>query len=114
MRPLGVMPMLFGIDEERGPQLFKVDPAGYFVGYKVRARRHLCEPASAVVSLESTSGMLVLSCCEHVDVVSPASKLLPHGLLCLLPQHSVSTRVLSSSEVELQMLVVLPVKPSCQ
>jgi Proteasome subunit len=35
MRPLGVMPMLFGIDEERGPQLFKVDPAGYFVGYKV-------------------------------------------------------------------------------
>lgn len=34
MRPLGVMPMLFGIDEERGPQLFKVDPAGYFVGYK--------------------------------------------------------------------------------
>jgi 20S proteasome subunit alpha 1 len=37
MRPLGVMPMLFGIDEERGPQLFKVDPAGYFVGYKVGA-----------------------------------------------------------------------------
>jgi len=28
--------MLIGIDEERGPQLFKVDPAGYFVGYKVR------------------------------------------------------------------------------
>ena len=35
MRPLGVMPMLLGIDEERGPLLFKVDPAGYFVGYKV-------------------------------------------------------------------------------
>mmetsp|Transcript_4268 Transcript_4268/g.12313 ORF Transcript_4268/g.12313 Transcript_4268/m.12313 type:complete len:249 (-) Transcript_4268:1553-2299(-) len=34
MRPLGVMPMLLGIDEERGPQLYKVDPAGYFVGYK--------------------------------------------------------------------------------
>lgn len=28
--------MLIAIDEERGPQLFKVDPAGYFVGYKVR------------------------------------------------------------------------------
>ena len=36
MRPLGVVPILCGIDEERGPQLFKVDPAGYFVGYKVR------------------------------------------------------------------------------
>ena len=36
MRPLGVVPILIGIDEERGPQLFKVDPAGYFVGYKVR------------------------------------------------------------------------------
>ena len=27
--------MLIGIDEERGPQLFRVDPAGYYVGYKV-------------------------------------------------------------------------------
>lgn len=35
MRPLGVIPILIAIDEERGPQLFKVDPAGYFVGYKV-------------------------------------------------------------------------------
>uniref|UniRef100_A0A7S0WF39 Proteasome subunit alpha type n=1 Tax=Chlamydomonas leiostraca TaxID=1034604 RepID=A0A7S0WF39_9CHLO len=34
MRPLGVVPILIGIDEERGPQLFKVDPAGYYVGYK--------------------------------------------------------------------------------
>lgn len=36
MRPQGVIPILVGIDEERGPQLFKVDPAGYYVGYKVR------------------------------------------------------------------------------
>ena len=36
MRPLGVISMLFSIDEERGPALFKVDPAGYYVGYKVR------------------------------------------------------------------------------
>lgn len=81
MRPLGVMPMLFGIDEERGPQLFKVDPAGYFVGYKVRARRHICEPARALVSLEFASSM-VLSCCEHVDVVSPGSTILPRCWLC--------------------------------
>ena len=37
MRPLGVISIIIGIDEERGPQLFKVDPAGYYVGYKVGA-----------------------------------------------------------------------------
>jgi 20S proteasome subunit alpha 1 len=26
--------MLIAVDEENGPQVFKVDPAGYFVGYK--------------------------------------------------------------------------------
>ncbi|GMH34067.1 hypothetical protein BSKO_01901 [Bryopsis sp. KO-2023] len=34
MRPLGVVSTVCGIDEELGAQLFKVDPAGYFVGYK--------------------------------------------------------------------------------
>lgn len=34
MRPLGVSAMLIGIDDEYGPQLFKCDPAGYYVGYK--------------------------------------------------------------------------------
>ena len=28
------MGMFVGIDEERGPSLYKNDPAGYFVGYK--------------------------------------------------------------------------------
>ena len=37
MRPLGVCAILCAIDEERGPQLFKTDPAGYFVGYKATA-----------------------------------------------------------------------------
>jgi 20S proteasome subunit alpha 1 len=37
MRPLGVVPILIGVDDERGPQLFKVDPAGYCVGYAATA-----------------------------------------------------------------------------
>ncbi|CAG8746877.1 21819_t:CDS:2 [Cetraspora pellucida] len=37
MRPLGVSMILIGYDEERGPQLFKCDPAGYYVGYKATA-----------------------------------------------------------------------------
>jgi 20S proteasome subunit alpha 1 len=37
MRPLCLVTMLFTIDDERGPQLFKIDPAGHFVGYKATA-----------------------------------------------------------------------------
>ncbi|KAF2070223.1 hypothetical protein CYY_008457 [Polysphondylium violaceum] len=33
-RPLGVSMILIGIDDELGPQLFKVDPAGVYSGYK--------------------------------------------------------------------------------
>ena len=29
--------ILIGIDEERGPQLFKLDPAGYYVGFHATA-----------------------------------------------------------------------------
>ncbi|KAK9453028.1 nucleophile aminohydrolase [Dipodascopsis uninucleata] len=34
MRPLGVTITFIGIDEEMGPQLYKCDPAGYYVSYK--------------------------------------------------------------------------------
>jgi hypothetical protein len=49
MRPLGVCAILVAIDEERGPQLFKTDPAGYFVGYKATAAGapSACAPAPA-------------------------------------------------------------------
>jgi 20S proteasome subunit alpha 1 len=37
MRPLCVVTLLFTMDDERGPQLFKIDPAGHFQGYKAAA-----------------------------------------------------------------------------
>lgn len=37
MRPLGVAAIVLGMDEESGPQLFKCDPAGHYVGYKATA-----------------------------------------------------------------------------
>ena len=29
--------ILIGIDDERGPQVYRCDPAGYFIGYKATA-----------------------------------------------------------------------------
>jgi len=37
MRPLGISTILIGIDPELGPQVFKLDPAGYFVGFHATA-----------------------------------------------------------------------------
>jgi 20S proteasome subunit alpha 1 len=34
MRPYAVEVMLASIDEEKGPMLYKVDPAGHFYGYR--------------------------------------------------------------------------------
>ena len=37
MRPLGVASVVCGYDDEYGPQLFRVDPAGYYAGYRACA-----------------------------------------------------------------------------
>lgn len=37
MRPLGIAQTLVSVDSEYGPQLYKCDPAGYYVGYKATA-----------------------------------------------------------------------------
>ncbi|CAA22820.1 20S proteasome complex subunit alpha 1 [Schizosaccharomyces pombe] len=34
MRPLGVAMTLVAVDDEIGPSLFKLDPAGFYIGYK--------------------------------------------------------------------------------
>ncbi|KTW28749.1 proteasome core particle subunit alpha 1 [Pneumocystis jirovecii RU7] len=37
MRPLGISSIFIGIDDEKGPQVFKCDLAGYYAGYKATA-----------------------------------------------------------------------------
>jgi len=40
MRPLGVSMILVSIDDEEGPQLYKVDPAGSYAGFKATCAGH--------------------------------------------------------------------------
>lgn len=37
MRPYGVSAMLLSVDDEKGPSLFQIDPAGNYFGYKAAA-----------------------------------------------------------------------------
>ncbi|KAF8628150.1 hypothetical protein AX17_006020 [Amanita inopinata Kibby_2008] len=37
MRPLGISMIIIGVDPELGPQCFRLDPAGYFVGFHATA-----------------------------------------------------------------------------
>ena len=35
MRPFQLIACLIGVDDVLGPQLFKIDPSGYWAGFKV-------------------------------------------------------------------------------
>jgi 20S proteasome subunit alpha 1 len=37
MRALATVAILVSVDDERGPQIYKIDPAGHFFPFKVRA-----------------------------------------------------------------------------
>merc|ERR1719359_2135225 len=37
MRPYGVVAIFCSMDEEKGPSLYQVDPAGFYLGYKATA-----------------------------------------------------------------------------
>ena len=63
--------MILGIDEEKGPQLFKCDPAGHFFGHKVFATYEMY-----LVLLFHTSSSKV--CVQHFVM-----KILNLGLLNL-------------------------------
>jgi len=52
--------ILGSVDDEKGPQLFKVDPAGHYLGYKVRAG---CDVHSC---------LLLFACCVAPGCVEPS------------------------------------------
>lgn len=50
MRPYGVNAIFISIDDEKGPSLFQVDPAGHYLGYKAAAAG--AKEAEAINALE--------------------------------------------------------------
>lgn len=76
MRPLGVIPILIAIDEERGPQLFKVDPAGYFVGYKVRGGGAATCCGHAGCRVKSAGTGTRVKCCAQQGMLMRPTRLL--------------------------------------
>lgn len=52
MRPYSVVTTLVAIDDEKGPQLYKIDPAGHFMGYKACAAGQ--KDQRALTTLEKT------------------------------------------------------------
>ena len=113
MRPYGVFTMLGSIDEEKGPQLFKVDPAGLFHGYKAVAAG--AKEDEAINFLEKqwkkTNGNLTvpqaiqlsIECLQYVSSQEFKKTDLEVGLIC--SSHP-GVRLLTADEVEEHLAVL--------
>lgn len=58
-RSLAVILILAAVDDEKGPQLFKVDPAGHFLSFKARALRVTGAGAVAWVAGQGALGVVL-------------------------------------------------------
>lgn len=116
MRPLGVTMTLISTDDEFGPQLFKCDPAGYYVGYKATASGVKQQEATnylekklkkdnAVDTWQQTVELAIntLSTVLSVDLKAteveigicggPVTKATPNGEFRMLSEEEVDTRL---------------------
>lgn len=72
MRPYGVTCIFFAIDEEKGPQLYKVDPAGSYFG---------CKACSAGSKEEEATSMLEKITKKHAN--SNEAETISNTIMCL-------------------------------
>lgn len=116
MRPLGVTMTLISLDDEFGPQLFKCDPAGYYVGYKATASGVKQQEATnylekklkkenAVDTWQQTVELAIntLSTVLSVDLKAteveiglcggPSTKSTPNGEFRMLSEEEIDTRL---------------------
>ncbi|CEF98211.1 Proteasome A-type subunit [Ostreococcus tauri] len=106
MRPLAVMVILVSMDEDRGPSLFKCDPAGYYVGYRatsagskeVEAVNFLEKKVKAGSSFDANeTAQLAISALQHVlGEEVKASEL----EVAIVTADNPAFRVISESQVE--------------
>lgn len=112
MRPLCVVTMLFGIDDEKGPQLFKIDPAGYFVGYKGTAAGEKEQSATNQLEREfKKKGALTRD-----EAVKVAIKSLQNTLsmefrgsdieLAIVTQEDTNLKILSIEDIDKELLKI--------
>ena len=106
MRPLAVMVMLISMDADRGPSLYKCDPAGYYVGYsatsagskEVEAVNYLEKKVKSGSSFDvNETVQLAISALQHVlGEEVKASEL----EVALVTADNTAFRVISESQVE--------------
>ena len=82
-RSLAVIMLLAAVDDEAGPQLFKVDPAGHFLSFKVRVWGwgrvwgRAARAAQRVACGESRACVPSVTCVPHVRPPPPPSDCRP-------------------------------------
>jgi 20S proteasome subunit alpha 1 len=112
MRPLGVTSILVAVDEERGPQLFKTDPSGYFVGYKAiavgakdtEANNHLEKKLKAGTAL--TSAETIRAAIGALQSVLGEDFKASEVEVGLVTTGQTAFRVLSEQEVEEHLVAI--------
>lgn len=97
MRPLGVIPIIIGIDEERGPQLFKVDPAGYYVGYRATAAGAKDQEATSWLEKRHKAGEGGMSRLSYEETLQMAIESLQHVLAEDLKASEIEVGVVAGS-----------------
>lgn len=103
MRPLGISMILVGIDPTLGPQVFKLDPAGYFVGFHATAAGSKQTEAMSLLEKGFKKGWKLDSVQEVVELALAS---LSTVLATDLKKGEVEIGIVSTGETKFRKLTV--------
>lgn len=112
MRALGVVTIFAGIDEEKGPQLFKVDPAGHVLGYKACAAGSKEQEANNFLEkrVKSNASMSLKDAMETAIIALQTcvgSDLKPTDLeVAVVTKDNPSFKILSTEEIDSHLQII--------